>query len=150
MTEEKIHRPYIPEFIHPGAHPGKGPVQGTVGACGAESKLQQILQKLAKIAEAGDLVGWKRTLPEIDAAAAEERVDLSKDLGTRVILKQCELTLFIQASKVARNQARYAETRANDAQIEDRSDQARALFQHAQKFNELADYLTQQLKGKTS
>lgn len=150
MNEERINRPYIPEFSQPGAHPDAPQRLAPDAKASRPDKFQQILQKLGRIAEAGDLGAWKKTMPEMEAAAKEANVDLARDLATRVTLKQCELTLFVQAGKLARSQARYAELKANDAQIGEQGDQARTLFQRAQKFNELANYLTQQLRSKTA
>ncbi len=142
MSLATAKKSYISEFTNPGSRPEKDFLVSQLKTEKAPQKLEVELRKLQKCSEGGDLAGWKTHLAPF--------LEIELDLETRVRLKQMELTLFVRASKVARQQAVYAEKKATDAQMADNVDQARQLFQRAQKFNELATYLTDQLKAKTA
>lgn len=123
------------------------PTKGALPSSGGESTNHlERFRKLERCAEAGDLVAWKKN----KEAAQEAGLDLAKDLETQVRVKQMELTLYMRATKFAHQNATNTEKRALEAQISNQGDQARQLFQRAQKFSDLASHLTQHLKAKTA
>lgn len=136
------------EFRKPGLNPFMTllSAQPKSGALTPLQELHAELRALEKLAETGDAKGWQEKLPQVQAKIEAVHSDELRRLELQVQVKQYELTLFLQASKKALQQAQAEEKRAQEAQLGDDAQASREHFNRAMKLKRLGEHFQTQLQ----